>query len=880
MGLAIAGVGAASAWAAPGASAGTFLTPAVDLSASGQDAGQNQVAIDASGNSVAVWVRNGVVQYAFRATGGANAFSTGADMPGASTTTSNVHVAMDSGGDAAAVWQTSGGLIQAAYMPAGSGGTFGSAQTLETDATFKPVNPAIALDGNGNAVAVWEHSDGANLRIEALYGAGGAFSGTPQIVSPAGHPATDPQVGMDPSGNATAVWLESDGTNVLVQTAGRPSGDVTTFGSTSAVSGGANAADVRLAVDQNGNVMAVWDDDTGRIQVAYMPVGLSFDSAVTLETDATHKPVLPAVAFDSLGDAEAVWEHSNGTFIRVEAANAPSGGTFGSAAAISANTEDATNPQVAMDGNGDALAVWQGASTQQIQAAVQPSGQSSFNSPTAISAAGQAATSASVAMTSNGADGIAGWQRFNGTNIIAQVAGYDGGPSFQAVHIPPAPSAGHGVTLFTQATDTWSPMTVSWDFGDGAHATGANVSHSYASAGGFTATVTVSDSQSLQVQSGQSLTVASPPAPVPGGLRELDSPNDCVAGAAFGCGTLLPFTTAFAYQPAISPDGRSVYFSSLFGNFSEFARDPATGALTENGCLTAGATPGCTTVSNSGLNGAAAAVVSPDGKNVYMIGQGDNAVVSLARDPTTGALTWLSCIGQPPTGCGNSSGKGLGTPYGITISPDGKNVYVSSDSDQAVAEFDRDPSTGELTQKAAPNNCISGTAGSGCGVINATGMANTIGIAISPDGNNVYIEAGGTLGGGDIAEFSRNPATGSLAQLPAPNDTIIGSINGTEDMALSPDGRFTYVNSFANNAVVELSRDSSTGALTQIGCVTADVSGCAVTGATGISGSLGVAVSPDGANLYVSGAGTGSEAAFARDPATGLLLSSPHRLTA
>ena len=164
------------------ARAGAWLPPAFDLSTNGFDAGEVHVAMDSAGDALAVWVRNGVVQSSFRPAGGANSFSVAADMPGAATVASHLRVAMDAGGDAVAVWQTDGGLIQAAYMPQGSGGAFNSAQTLETDGTNKPTAPDVAIDSGGDALAVWEHFDGTQIRVEDEYGPGGTFpggSGTP-----------------------------------------------------------------------------------------------------------------------------------------------------------------------------------------------------------------------------------------------------------------------------------------------------------------------------------------------------------------------------------------------------------------------------------------------------------------------------------------------------------------------------------------------------------------------------------------------------------------------------------------------------------------------------------------------------------------------------
>ncbi len=833
-----------------------------------------------------MWIRNDgtfdVVQYATRqAQSGGNAtFSAATDLTeGASTNASGLHLAVDQQGDAVGVWQTGNGLIQAAYMPGNNFGAFGAPQTLETDGTNKPINPTVAIDAAGDAEAVWEHSDGTNLRMEALYGPGGTFGATPQVVSPAGHPATTPQVAMDSAGDAVAVWLESDGTNIVVQGAARPAGSATTFSTIANLESGAVANNPHLAMDAGGDAAAVWEDSTNKsIDAAFRPSAqTNFGSVQTLRTDAVNPPTNPSVAFDGLFNAYAVWQHVAGGHTLIEESTALAAGTFAAESPISSASDDANHPQVAADSNGDAAAVWENTTTGTIDAAVQPSGQAFGAATAVVTATANPALAPSVGMDGHG-NAIAGWDRSDNANTIAQAIGYDNGPQLPNVHIPSAPYAGHAVTFSAQTSDVWSPVnTNSWDFGDGSSpGVGPQVIHTYSSPGSETATYTATDAAGVSATTNQSVVVANKPAAAPGGLFQLDSPNDCADGVGFGCGTALPYLTNFAYQPVVSPDGHNAYFISLVGSVGEFTRDPGTGALTQLGCLTGNSLSGCTQVNNGGLNGPAAAVLSPDGKNVYVVTQGDNAVVSLSRDPSTGALSFGSCIEEGGGDCSDTSGTGLGTPYGVAISPDGNSVYVASITDQAVAEFSRNPSTGALTE----TGCISGATTTGC-TQNAPGMGAPIGVTVSPDGANVYVENGGTSGNGDVAEFSRDPTSGNLTQLSGANDCISNgvvscgtsnaTIDGTEDMALSPDGRFAYVNSSQNGEVIELSRNTSTGALAQIGCVTSSASGCAVNNSGALIETLGVAVSPDGANLYVSGAATNSESAFARDPGTGLL---------
>ena len=81
------------------------------------------------------------------------------------------------------------------------------------------LSPQIAIDAAGDAAAVWEHSNGTNTIIQsASRPVGGAFS-APIDLSVAGQNALEPQIAIDAAGNAVAVWQRSDGTNGIIQTA-------------------------------------------------------------------------------------------------------------------------------------------------------------------------------------------------------------------------------------------------------------------------------------------------------------------------------------------------------------------------------------------------------------------------------------------------------------------------------------------------------------------------------------------------------------------------------------------------------------------------------------------------------------------------------------
>jgi len=68
--------------------------------------------------------------------------------------------------------------------------------------------------------------------------------------------------------------------------------------------------------------------------------------------------------------------------------------------------------------------------------------------------------------------------------------------------------------------------------------------------------------------------------------------------------------------------------------------------------------------------------VSPNGKQVYAVSEGDDAIVRFTRNPTTGALTFVESIVD---GAGGVTG--IAAANAVAVSPDGAYVYVVSGAD-------------------------------------------------------------------------------------------------------------------------------------------------------------------------------------------------------
>jgi DNA-binding beta-propeller fold protein YncE len=314
----------------------------------------------------------------------------------------------------------------------------------------------------------------------------------------------------------------------------------------------------------------------------------------------------------------------------------------------------------------------------------------------------------------------------------------------------------------------------------------------------------------------------------------------------------------------VSPDGTDVYVvgkpsDTTEGQVAEFRRS-TTGALTKIGCIGEGAeatNDHCVTA--NGMVGAAGLAISPDGRNVYAVSDTGNAVVTLGRNTTTGALTYGSCIAESTSdrcGAGLGAGvNGLNGATGVAVSPDGKSVYVTSETSSAVAVFNRNTTSGTLSETAcyaeagSSENCTPETAG----------LDHAENPVVSPDGKNVYVT--GYLGN-DVAQFSRS-ATGALAFNGCVGESGSGcatrgyGLNGADGIAISPNGGSLYVASEKSNALVTLTRSLS-GALSEAECWAASTGDSICHAAPGLTGAARVAVSPDGENVYVTGYTTSS----------------------
>ena len=240
-------------------------------SVTGGVATRPDISLDTAGNAVALWVEarqnaETLVRSAY--------YSAGARKWGPPTTVFTgpggaqvlgPRLDTDGSGNILAVGQFGGGdaRVRSARFDRASF-TWGEVTDL-SDGPAVSV-PEVAVDVSGNAVAMWAEQHGDAMRLHAaLYNAESAEWSRPVDVTPCGKQSGGPSVAFDGYGNLTASWWESDGAQTVIRAA-----RVSTTGGTT-ISDLATLDQPHgkpaLSVSNNGAAAVLWVHDTDQTAV-------------------------------------------------------------------------------------------------------------------------------------------------------------------------------------------------------------------------------------------------------------------------------------------------------------------------------------------------------------------------------------------------------------------------------------------------------------------------------------------------------------------------------------------------------------------------------------------------------------------------------------
>lgn len=241
---------------------------------------------------------------------------------------------------------------------------------LESDDAGDAVAPRIAMDANGNAIAVWQQWDSVDRywKIMARRSAGGVWDAVATPVNTGKGDARSPQIAMAASGDAWVVWQQHDPSAAIsnIWASRYDASSEAWVGSTLIKTKNANTTGTlvnaytpQIAVNASGQAIIVWRQLESEVGydvwsvVASRYVGGVWSDPVWLEQNNLKglDAEQPYVAMDDSGNAVVIWQQAMGAYAnRYNVASS----SWGSAMLVG----DAGILQIPINTTGDAVAVW------------------------------------------------------------------------------------------------------------------------------------------------------------------------------------------------------------------------------------------------------------------------------------------------------------------------------------------------------------------------------------------------------------------------------------------------------------------------------------------------------------------------------------------
>lgn len=251
----------------------------------------------------------------------------------------------------------------------------------------------------------------------------------PANVSATGFNTTGSQIAIDQEGRTIAIWSGFDGSNYVIQTSNKTlKGEWSQPITISPI--GQDAFYPQIAIDQKGNLVAVW---SGKINNVFV-----IQSSIKYQKKDWSKPInvsklpknkmkgkdalFPQVLFGNDGETYAIWQKNNGSknvikFATKEKAN----GSWSKAVTLSTTQNPGlgcTRPQFVINRFGDLFAVWINNERLTVQFSLKQFGKK-WTLVKDLSSAGKQIQNAQIALDNSG-NAVSCWTRSNGINMLVQ----------------------------------------------------------------------------------------------------------------------------------------------------------------------------------------------------------------------------------------------------------------------------------------------------------------------------------------------------------------------------------------------------------------------------------------------------------------------------
>ncbi len=219
-----------------------------------------------------------------------------------------------------------------------------------------------------------------------------------------------------------------------------------------------------------------------------------------------------------------------------------------------------------------------------------------------------------------------------------------------------------------------------------------------------------------------------------------------------------------------------------------------------------------------------------------------NTLALFDRNPANGALTFNTAYANNIGGI-----TGIAAPTAMSMSADGRNLNIVSETEQTLSVFRVDAVTGQL---AFVQSFKHGT--------NPDGLAAPSAVHTTLDGSFVYVTDGAA---NLVAIYARDSITGVLTI-----KSTVALDGSPNNMIASRDGAFLYISLVDKNSIATLLRDITTGALSLVTTLSNNTNAL-----TALVNPYSLTLSPDDSKLIVGTLGNNSLVVLRRQLITGVL---------
>jgi hypothetical protein len=225
-----------------------------------------QVGMDAAGNAIVVWedVEDEVSSISSRRVKSDGSVQSRLSVEALEGNAFDPQIAVDSEGNAIAVWaqqtadESTRFEIRANRYLAGIGNWSIETESIGPEASGNAEAPQIAMDEEGNAIAVWAQVGSDSTVIWSnRFVAGVGWSGPVPVGPTSLSSARAPQVAVAPNGNAVVVWVQFDGIQDSVWS-NRYVNEMWQRSEPIEENHESRAFGPQVATDAEGNAVAVW----------------------------------------------------------------------------------------------------------------------------------------------------------------------------------------------------------------------------------------------------------------------------------------------------------------------------------------------------------------------------------------------------------------------------------------------------------------------------------------------------------------------------------------------------------------------------------------------------------------------------------------------